>query len=113
MKNPSRACEISRRGFFMAGLCAVFLVSFARDLSAQPPAIKREPVQSSVIASAGYDASRRLLELEFHSWAIYRYFEVAEEVFRNFLSAESKGHFFGSNIRNKFRNERVRTRAAK
>jgi hypothetical protein len=38
---------------------------------------------------------------------------VAEDIFRRLLAAESKGQFFGANIRNKFRSERVKPKAAK
>ena len=50
------------------------------------------------------------MEIEFHSGAIYRYLGVPEDVFRRLLAAESKGRFFGANIRDKFRSERVKPR---
>ena len=75
--------------------------------------IKRQPIESSVIATAGYDEKVRVLEIEFHSGALYRYLGVPEEIFRRLLAAESKGQFFGANIRNKFRSERVKPRGAK
>ena len=113
MNIHSRACEITRRGVFLRILEALLLAPLASLSGAQPDEIKREPVESSVLASAGYDLQRRMLEIEFHSGAIYRYLNVTEDIFRRLLAAESKGQFFGANIRNKFRSERVKPKTAK
>lgn len=64
--------------------------------------IQREPVQSKSIASIGYRADLRVLEIEFHSGAIYRYFAVSPEIFEEFHKAESKGHYFSQRIRDHF-----------
>ena len=113
MEPPARACEISRRavlGFFLG----VPLFGVLTEVHAAPEdEIKRQPLESSVLASVGYDVKLRLLEIEFHSGAIYRYLEVPEEIYRRLLAAESKGNFFGKNIRDKFRSERVKPRTAK
>ena len=113
MNIQSRTCEITRRDFFRRILGALLLMPSASLFAAQPGEIKREPVESSVLASAGYDAQRRMLEIEFHSGAIYRYLDVAEDIFRKLLAAESKGQFFSANIRNKFRSERVNPKEPK
>lgn len=113
MNIQSRACEITRRDLFRRILGALLLIPPASLLAAQPDEIKREPIESSLLASAGYDAKARVLEIEFHSGAIYRYLDVPDEIFRRLQAAESKGHFFGANIRNKFRSERVKARSAK
>ena len=55
--------------------------------------ISREPIDSSVIASMGYAAARRILEIEFHSGNIYDYFDVPEEEYAAFRNAESKGTY--------------------
>ena len=113
MKNLARVCGVARRTALRRILSAIFLTQFAAPLPAQQGEIKRQPVESTVLAAVGYDAERRLLEIEFHSGAIYRYLEVPEEIHRRLLAAESKGQFFGANIRNKFRSERVKARTAK
>jgi len=113
MEKPARACGISRRaalGFF---LCVPSLAFLATARAAADGEIKRQPLDSSVLGSAGYDAKTRVLEIEFHSGAIYRYLEVPGEIFRRLLAAESKGRFFGANIRDKFRSERVKFRDTK
>jgi hypothetical protein len=113
MNSLSRLCRISRRAALVRILGAFFFAPLAPRLAAQQGEIKRQPVESSVLAAVGYDAEKRMLEIEFHSGAIYRYLEVPEEIHRGLLAAESKGHFFGANIRDKFRSERVKARPAK
>ena len=113
MKNLARVCGIARRAALRRIFGALFLALPVARLAAQQGAIVRQPVESSVLAAVGYDAGKRLLEIEFHSGAIYRYLEVPDEIHRRLLAAESKGHFFGTNIRDKFRSERVKARTAK
>ena len=113
MNNLPRVCRISRRVALRRILGALFLSPLVARLAAQQGEIERRPVESSVLASAGYDVETQLLEIEFHSGAIYRYLEVPEEIYRRLLAAESKGHFFGANIRDKFRSERVKARTTK
>ena len=113
MNSASRFRRIHRRAALRRILGAFFLAPLVVRLDAQQDEIKRKPVQSSVLAAVGYDAERRLLEIEFRSGAIYRYLEVPEEIHKRLLAAESKGHFFGAAIRDKFRNERVKPRTAK
>ena len=113
MSDPARIPRHSRRAAFRRMIGALFLAPFVTRVAAQQGEIKRQPVESSVLAAVGYDAGKRLLEIEFHSGAIYRYLEVPEEIHRRLLAAESKGHFFGASIRDKFRSERVKPRTAK
>jgi hypothetical protein len=77
--------------------------------------LERTPVVSSDLASVGYDAKSKILEIEFHSGGLYRYFEVPKDVFDQLLAAESKGRFFAAHIREHFRFERIKrsTPAAK
>ena len=113
MSTASRICRLTRRAALARILGVFFLPSLVVPLAAQQGEIKRKPVESSVLATVGYDAGKRVLEIEFHSGAIYRYLEVPEEIHRRLIAAESKGHFFGANIRDKFRSERVKNRTAK
>ena len=55
--------------------------------------MQREPIDSSVIASMGYAAEQRILQLEFRSGDVYRYFDVPEEEYAAIRSAESKGTY--------------------
>ena len=113
MNGHTRAFKITRRAAIRGIAGSLFLGLPAVRITAQENEITRQPVQSSVLAAAGYDAKRRRLEIEFHSGAIYRYLEVPQEIFRRLLAAESKGQFFGAAIRGKFRSELVKPRKAK
>ena len=61
--------------------------------------MSREPVDSSVIASLGYAVDRHILEIEFHSGDIYTYFDVPEEKYAAFRSADSKGTYLNQTFK--------------
>jgi hypothetical protein len=60
--------------------------------------MKRQPLRSSVLRSAGYDPATAELELEFISGDVYRYFAIPPSLHRALLEAESPGAFFNQNI---------------
>jgi hypothetical protein len=65
------------------------------------------PVESSQISAIGYHAESRTLAVKFpgrgaNPGDVYHYFNVAPEVFTAFQSSESKGKFFGAEVRTKF-----------
>ena len=70
--------------------------------------VERVTVTSSSIASVGYVAVERALDVEFLRGHIYRFFGVPEQTFANFLAAISKGRYFNAFVRDHFRCERVR-----
>jgi len=72
--------------------------------------MKWTPVESSVFWAAGYAEDNSLLYLLFRSGEVYRYFDVARRQYEEFLAADSKGRYFGRNIRGRFRYERMRRR---
>jgi hypothetical protein len=113
MNRAAHFCGLNRPALRRRILGVVLLSLIVMRLDAQRDAIERQPVQSTVLASAGYDSAKRLLEIEFRSGAIYRYLDVPEEIHRGLLAAESKGHFFGAHIRDKFRCERLKAPKAK
>jgi hypothetical protein len=56
--------------------------------------MRRAWVDSSSIASIGYEAPTRELEIEFReSGDVYRYFDVPREEYSAFMAAESKGSY--------------------
>jgi hypothetical protein len=59
-------------------------------------------VDSSLLASVDYDASQLVLQLEFRSGAIYRYFTVPATIHADLLAADSKGSYFNHRIRGNF-----------
>jgi hypothetical protein len=59
-------------------------------------------VESSTVAALSYDEARGILQLEFRSRAIYRYFGVPAAVHQALLQAPSKGQYFNRVIRGHF-----------
>ena len=66
-----------------------------------------QPLESKMLASVAYDAENRILYLRFRSGDVYRYFEFPGDQYRAFLNAESRGRYFLSHIRDRFRYERL------
>ena len=69
--------------------------------------MKRTSVNSSSIASIGYDEAVSLLEIEFKKGTVYQYANVPKSLFDALMKATSKGRFFDQNIREKFRTTKV------
>lgn len=69
--------------------------------------VEREPLESSSLASAGYDPETSTLEIEFRHGGVYRYFLVPQSTYRAFQAASSKGRFFVAEIRDRFPYERL------
>lgn len=66
------------------------------------PAISMQPVDSSQIATVGYDESTKTLAVAFKRGnAIYHYPGVDRGTYDAFMSAPSKGTFFGQNIKHR------------
>lgn len=55
--------------------------------------MERTPVESSTVASIGYDPNDATMEVEFHTGAVYLYYDVPQDFFASFMAAESKGQF--------------------
>jgi len=70
--------------------------------------MKREPVESSNLASVGYDADNKILEIEFNHGGIYQYFDVPKEVFEDLLKAPSHGKYFVHNIKDEYEYDRIK-----
>jgi len=64
-------------------------------------------VESSTLATIAYDRTRRLLQLEFHSRALYQYRGVPAAVHEGLLRAPSKGGYFNQAIRGRFPYSRI------
>jgi len=70
--------------------------------------MERQTVNSSNLKSVGYDPDRRLLEIEFHTGAVYQYFNVPESVYRELMAAPSHGKYFHQHIKDQYRYQRIR-----
>jgi hypothetical protein len=56
--------------------------------------MRRVPLNSTSIASIGYDPERFQLEIEFReSGDVYLYFDVPAEEYTDFMAADSKGTY--------------------
>jgi hypothetical protein len=67
----------------------------------------RIPVDSSNITSIGYDEDSSTLEIEFHSGAVYQYFDVSFGVYEGLMEASSKGQYLAQNIKGHYRYVKV------
>ena len=72
----------------------------------------RVDLKSTSLNAATYQDQSAFLELEFRSGVSYRYLGVPEQVYRELLSAESKGRYFNQHIRNRFAYAKMTPRAA-
>ena len=61
-----------------------------------------KPVESTTLAAIGYDEGREILQLEFRSHSVYRYFGVPGSVYEALVAASSKGRYFNGTIRGHF-----------
>ena len=59
-------------------------------------------VESTTLARVAYDDAQELLQLEFRSRDVYRYFGVPAAVHEALLRAPSKGGYFNQSIRGRF-----------
>jgi KTSC domain len=63
----------------------------------------RQPVDSRLIRSVGYDLTSSILEIELlESSRIYRYFDVPYSIAEELMTAESKGAYFNEQIRDMY-----------
>lgn len=69
--------------------------------------MNRIPVTSTNIAEVGYEEETATLEVVFHHGGAYQYFDVPEIVYRELMSAESKGSYLNHFIRNFYRSARL------
>jgi hypothetical protein len=61
--------------------------------------MNRVSFSSSNLASAGYDADCKILEIEFQNGSIYQYFDVPEKLYIGLVSAASHGRYFDAYIK--------------
>lgn len=69
--------------------------------------MKRESVNSSNIASIGYDQASSTLEVEFFKGGVYQYFDVPKNVFQGMITANSHGEYLAQNIKGHYRYSKV------
>ena len=69
--------------------------------------MKRVSVESSSIASVGYDPEISTLEVEFRNTGCYQYFAVPHHILENLMEAESKGAYLNAHIKTRFPSRRI------
>jgi hypothetical protein len=68
----------------------------------------RQPIESALIRSVGYDPTDSILEIELlEGGRIYRYFDVPYSVAEELMSAESKGTYFNEHVKDMYAFEEV------
>jgi hypothetical protein len=67
----------------------------------------RVPVASLTMSSVSYSSDLRILDVEFRSHSVYRYFDVSPDIYHKLMAADSKGRFFNASVRNCFRHQEI------
>lgn len=70
--------------------------------------MERQKVQSSNLASIGYDEENQLLEIEFNHGGVYEYFDVPNDVYEELMNASSHGKYFISEIKDSYDYNKIR-----
>ena len=70
--------------------------------------IERKPILRAGIRSAGYDASARVLEIEFDNGSVLQHSGVGAEIARRFLTSGAPASYYKDNIEEEFPARRIR-----
>ena len=62
--------------------------------------ITMQPVESTQIMAIGHDEESKTLAIQFKGGSVYHYQNVPVSLFAELMAAESKGKFFGQNLKN-------------
>ncbi|AFY32362.1 KTSC domain-containing protein [Calothrix sp. PCC 7507] len=65
------------------------------------------PVSSSMATAIGYDSDEHILQVEFHSGAVYQYSGVDLDTWEDLHASDSIGRFFNHEIKGRFESERI------
>lgn len=69
--------------------------------------MEKVKAESSTIDEIEYDSEKNELFVTFKNGKKYKYSEVNDKVFRDFIEADSQGKFFTTNIKNSFKYQLV------
>lgn len=69
--------------------------------------MERTAVNSSNLASVGYEEPSQTLEIEFHHGGVYQYYDVPEHIYIELKNAGSIGSYFCQNIRNAYPTQKM------
>ena len=68
----------------------------------------RHNVRSTNILSVGYEAESAILEIEFRNGGLYKYLNVPQTVYDEFMAAPSHGSYFHRHIKNRYKWVKIR-----
>jgi len=68
----------------------------------------RMPLDSSILAWAGYLPDLRLLQVGLRTGEDYEYFDVPAQAYSDLLVSTSKGRYYNLHIRKKFRFRQIK-----
>lgn len=74
--------------------------------------MERVPLQSRAVVSAGYDADKCVLEIEFSGGRVYRFTDVAASVYDWLLRVPNKGLYVSRSITDRYPFEDVTSASA-
>jgi KTSC domain len=75
--------------------------------------VERQPVDSSLIRSVGYDLFNSILEIEFaEPNRIYEFFDVPYSVYSELMEAESRGSYFNDDIKDLYAYQELEVQAS-
>ena len=69
--------------------------------------VERQSVKSRILRSVGYDASTKILEIEFHTGFVYQYSGVPPKVYANLMRSGEIGKYFSEKVRPRFQTKQV------
>lgn len=69
--------------------------------------MKRKKVESSSLASIGYNKKTKTLEIEFNHGSIYAYYDVDEKTYEDLMNADSHGRYFNNSIRDDYDSDQL------
>lgn len=64
--------------------------------------MRRQAVNSSNVASVGYDDATNVLEVAFKSGGVYQYSSVPRSIYEGMISAASVGSYFHKMVKDKY-----------
>ncbi|WP_017652522.1 KTSC domain-containing protein [Fortiea contorta] len=83
------------------------IISESTPLPIAPEPIAMLPVSSAMASAVGYDSDEQILQVEFHTGAVYQYSGVDLDTWEDFHESDSIGRFFNQEIKGQFCSERI------
>jgi hypothetical protein len=69
--------------------------------------MRRVSVNSSNLASIGYNEQNEVLEIEFNQGGVYQYYDVSTDVHDELMNSDSHGKYFIANIKGNYNLKKI------